>query len=124
LNLLLDTHVFLWWRLEDARLTRDVRAAIGTADRVHVSVASAWEAAIKESLGRIKVTTDFEPGIAASGFLALSVTFAHARIAANLPHLHGDPFDRMLIAQALGENLTLVSADWKIWRYAVPLLRA
>lgn len=121
-KLLLDTHAFLWWRTDDARLPRAARSAISDADVVFVSAATAWEAAIKVSLGRLELPDTIETGVEDSGFEKLPITFSHAEAAAKLPPRHRDPFDRMLIAQAIAENLTLVSHDQKIAQYPVAVL--
>jgi len=122
-GLLLDTHVVLWWRADDPRLGRAAREAIAIADFVHVSAASVWEAGIKMRLGRLRLPERFAKGVADSGFSELPVRFAHAERAADLPRHHADPFDRMLVAQAQIEGLTLVTHDSSIWRYDVPVLR-
>lgn len=121
-GLLLDTHVFLWWRLNSPRLGEAPRQAIADAERVFVSVASAWEVAIKIGLGRLRLPERFEAGVEASGFEKLSVTFAHAEAVSDLPHHHRDPFDRLLIAQARLEQLELVSHDARLARYDVQVL--
>jgi PIN domain nuclease of toxin-antitoxin system len=108
--LLLDTHAFLWWRLNDRRV-ETVRRSITTAQSVLVSSASAWEAAIKQTLGKLRLEDSFESMVSGSGFTQLAVTFAHADRFSKLPPHHRDPFDRMLIAQARIEGLALVSAD-------------
>lgn len=123
-RLLLDTHVFLWWRGEPARLAPDARSSIATADLVFVSVASAWEAAIKVSLGRLELPDTVEAGVLASGFEKLLITFSHTEQAARLPLHHRDPFDRMLVAQARAEGLTLVTHDRLLEPYDVPILWA
>jgi PIN domain nuclease of toxin-antitoxin system len=123
-RLLLDTHVFLWWRADDPHLGAAAREAIAVADLVHVSAASVWEAGIKIRLGRLKLPEPFAKGVADSGFSELPVRFAHAERAADLPGHHSDPFDRVLVAQAQVEGLTLVTHDRAIWQYDVPLLRA
>ena len=122
--LLLDTHIFLWWRGEPSRLTSTVRSRIATADLVFVSVASAWEAAIKRSLGRLDLPDTMEAGVLASGFEKLLVTFSHAERAGALPPHHRDPFDRMLVAQAQAEGLTLVTGDRLLEAYGVEILWA
>ena len=122
--LLLDTHIFLWWRGEPSRLTSTVRSRIATADLVFVSVASAWEAAIKRSLGRLELPDTMEAGVLASGFEKLLITFSHAERAAALPSHHRDPFDRMLVAQAQAEGLTLVTGDRLLEAYDVEILWA
>lgn len=121
-RLLLDTHVFLWWRSEPARLASQVRDNIATADLVFVSVASAWEAAIKVSLGRLELPDTIEAGVIASGFEKLLITFSHTEHAAALPLHHRDPFDRMLVAQARAEGLTLVTHDRLLEPYDIEIL--
>lgn len=123
-RLLLDTHVFIWWRGEPSRLPPEVKEAIATADLVFVSAASAWEAAIKVSLGRLELPDTIEAGVQASGFEKLTITFSHAEHAAALPSHHRDPFDRMLIAQAQLEGLTLVTHDKLLEAYDVKILWA
>jgi PIN domain nuclease of toxin-antitoxin system len=121
-RLLLDTHVFLWWRGEPSRLASTVRSRIAEADLVFVSAASAWEAAIKVSVGRLELPDTVEAGVIASGFEKLLITFAHAERAAALPPHHRDPFDRMLVAQAQAEGLTLVTQDRVLESYDVEIL--
>lgn len=123
-RLLLDTHIFLWWRGEPSRLTSEVRSRIATADIVFVSAASAWEAAIKVSLGRLDLPDTIEAGVTASGFEKLLITFSHAERAAGLPPHHRDPFDRMLVAQAQAEGLTLVTHDRLLEAYDVEIVWA
>ena len=123
-RLLLDTHVFLWWRGEPSRFASTVRESIATADIVFVSAATAWEAAIKASLGRLELPDTIEAGVLASGFEKLLITFSHAERAAALPPHHRDPFDRMLIAQAQAEGLTLVTRDRLLQPYDVEILWA
>jgi PIN domain nuclease of toxin-antitoxin system len=120
--LLLDTHVFLWWRADDRRLGREARAAIADADVVFVSAATAWEAAIKAALGRLRLPASIEAGVEESGFDKLAITFAHAERAATLPKHHADPFDRMLIAQSEIEDLVLVTHDRALAPYARPIV--
>jgi PIN domain nuclease of toxin-antitoxin system len=123
-SLLLDTHVFLWWRTRDPRLRDSVSSAIALAPLVAVSAASAWEAAIKASLGKLRLASSFEEGAVASGFTPLAISFRHAELAGALPLHHRDPFDRMLVAQSLVEGFTLVTADREIEPYDVPILWA
>lgn len=110
-RLLLDTHVFLWWRTDDPRLTAPVRDAVTAAAVVYVSAASAWEAAIKVGLGKLVLPGPFEAGVVDSGFDRLLVGFSHAEEVVRLPPHHRDPFDRMLVAQARVEGLVLVTHD-------------
>lgn len=123
-RLLLDTHVFLWWRMNDRRLHKPARDAISSADLVFVSAASAWEAAIKVRLGKLRLPEPLEAGVMDSGFEKLPIQFSHAEAAARLPPHHSDPFDRMLIAQAREERLTLVTHDRAFEPYRVPLIWA
>lgn len=115
--LLLDTHVFLWWCAGNEALPESVRQTILKAERVVVSSASVWEAHIKVALGKLTLPADFEEGIAVSGFEPLTINFAHSKRAAQLPTLHRAPFDRMLIAQAIEEDLMLVTHDGLIAQY-------
>jgi PIN domain nuclease of toxin-antitoxin system len=124
LSLLLDTHVFIWWRTNDPRLSAKWRSSITRADEVFVSVASAWETATKIALGKLRLAEHFEAGVEASGFSKLGIQFSHAERVATLPLHHRDPFDRMLVAQAEVEGLTLVTDDQLFLPYGVPLLRA
>jgi len=121
-RLLLDTHAFLWWRSDSPKLQDAARTAIAEADVVFVSAATAWEAAIKQALGRLDLPDTVEAGVEASGFEKLPITLAHAAAAAALPHHHGDPFDRMLVAQAAAESLTLVTHDRRLEPYDVSVL--
>ena len=123
-RLLLDTHAFIWWRSAPARLGPAARQAIAEAESVYVSMASAWETAIKVSIGKLRFDARFEDGIAESGFRPLPIAFRHLDRLAALPYLHRDPFDRMLIAQALADGLTIVTADRRIARYEVAWLPA
>jgi len=123
-KLLLDTHVFLWWRADSARLKRDLRRAIATADLVWISAASAWEVAIKQRLGKLRIGESFASMVEDSEFDGLPITLGHAERAGLLPDHHADPFDRMLIAQALVEGATLVTHDRQFGRYDVPILWA
>jgi PIN domain nuclease of toxin-antitoxin system len=107
----------------DGRLERHAREAIEEgADAVFVSSATIWEIEIKRALGRLRAPDDVAGLVAQSGFEPLSIGFEHAREAGRLPLLHGDPFDRMLVAQARVEGLTLATADRGIGRYDVPVL--
>jgi len=110
-SLLLDTHVFLRWKADDRRLRKSVRSAIAEAGLAFVSAASAWEAGIRSALGRLDLPESLEAGVEGSGFEKLPVSLAHAEAAAALPPHHPDPFDRMLIARARMEGLTLQTHD-------------
>lgn len=123
MRLLLDTHTLLWWVTSDVALPNRARKEIVQSEDVMVSAASAWEMAIKFSLGRLPAAVDlmddFENGLAKDGFRALAITAAHGLRAGLLPGPHKDPFDRMLIAQAQAENLAIVSNDKVFDRYGV-----
>lgn len=121
-SLLLDTHVFLWWQAGDPRLSEEAKEHLSHAPLVFVSAASAWEAAIKAGLGRLRLPQTVEKGVEEAGFSKLPVTFAHAERVSSLPRHHADPFDRLLVAQAQHEGLTLVTHDVALRRYEVELL--
>lgn len=121
-QLLLDTHAFIWWRENSPRLSDDARRRISSASVVFVSVASAWEAAIKIGLGKLRLPESFEAGVIASRFDRLPIAFRHAEAVARLPRHHNDPFDRMLIAQAMGEHLTLVTHDRRFAPYGIDIV--
>lgn len=121
-KLLLDTHILLWALVEDARLRPHQAAAIGEGE-LYLSAASLWEIGIKRALGKLDVPETVAEVARAAGCRPLPITWAHAEAAAALPPHHADPFDRMLIAQARAERLTLVSADTVFQRYEVDLVR-
>ena len=124
MNLLLDTHVFLWWRTNSARLPRDVRRAVSGAESVLVSAASAWEVGIKIALGRLRLADPFAWMVDDSNFTPLPITFAHTARLTLLPPHHRDPFDRMLVVQAQCEKATVVTHDPQFRAYDVPILWA
>jgi PIN domain nuclease of toxin-antitoxin system len=128
LRVLLDTHVFIWFNLDDPRLSARARQVIMDGQNtVLLSVASAWEIAIKASLGRMPdigvPPAEYVPDrMRHYGLEGLSVQMAHALRVAELPHHHGDPFDRLLVAQALVEGLPIVTGDENIPRYGVEVV--
>lgn len=122
MKLLLDTHVFLWWQADSRKLGADARRAIARADTVWISAASAWEVAIKVALGKLRIPGPFSEAVEQSSFTELPIGFEHAALVGRLPHHHSDPFDRMLIAQAIVEGATVVTHDTQLEAYAVPLL--
>lgn len=124
MKLLLDTNVVLWWQGDLDKLSERVRVAVRVADEVYVSAASAWEAEIKRSLGKLVFPQSFADILAFNRFTELPVTLEHAEATAALPHHHRDPFDRMLIAQASVEGCTLVTTDRTLEVYGVALLDA
>jgi PIN domain nuclease of toxin-antitoxin system len=119
LNLLLDTHILLWWFASDRHLSSAARIAITESDRRYVSAATAWEINIKVALGKLEFHGNMEEQIALNDFVPLSVTVSHAVAAGKLPLHHRDPFDRMLVAQAIAESLTLVTHDARLSQYGV-----
>lgn len=124
MKLLLDTHALLWWLAGDRRLSKRARALIGDeANEIYVSAASAWEVATKHRIGRLPdagdLVADFAGQVAEQGFMSLPITLEHGQRAGRLAGSHRDPFDRMLIAQAHAENLTLVSNEEVFDRYGV-----
>ena len=123
MNLLLDTHVLIWVLENNPMLSSDARDAIidGT-NMVFVSSVSAWEISIKKAMGKLKVPDNLEEEIALHRFAQLNINFDHAQLAGELPDIHKDPFDRMLIAQAIIEKLTLVTGDSLIPKYDVTVL--
>jgi PIN domain nuclease of toxin-antitoxin system len=122
MKLLLDTHVVLWWQRDDRRLNAAARRAIAEADIVWVSAVSGWEAAIKSALGRLRLSEPFKVLVGADDFTELPVTLAHTERLEALPTHHADPFDRMLVAQALVERATLVSHDRLLAPYGAAML--
>ena len=125
MRLLLDTHVLLWWLMNDPSLTTKARSAIANPETsVFVSAASAWEIAIKQALGKLEAPSDLEQQIVLNGFAPLSITIGHAYSAGTLPRHHDDPVDRVLVAQAMSEGLTVVTRDPRLQRYGVATMLA
>jgi PIN domain nuclease of toxin-antitoxin system len=125
MSLSLDTHAFLWWLDDPQLLSEAARAAIGDGRQVvYVSAVVVWEIVIKRSLGKLDAPDDIEAAMAANRFLPLPITVPHALAVQALPDLHRDPFDRLLIAQARHEGLTLVTRDPQIARYGLPVILA
>lgn len=124
MKLLLDSHAFLWWLAEDPKLKAEARQAVADpVSVVHVSAATVWELSIKAALGKLDLDgANLAEEIEANDFVELPITARHSLAAAALPSHHQDPFDRMLIAQAQIEGLTIVTRDPAFRAYGVALL--
>lgn len=123
MRLLLDTHVALWWLNDPGELEEEAGKAITDGyNAVFVSAASVWEIAIKEAQGRLSLPEPFWDAAEAAGLIELPVRARHAARAGALPALHRDPFDRMLVAQAGEEGLTIVTRDPLVRQYGTPSL--
>lgn len=119
MRILLDTHVYLWWLQDHPKLSKAARDRIVAASEVYVSSASIWEAAIKAGIGKLHADVkQLVIEIENSGFLELPISARHAAAVALLPDIHRDPFDRILVAQALCEPLRLLTADGKLSGYS------
>ncbi len=119
MQILLDTHLFIWWLKDDPQLTKQARSIITNADIVYISSISIWEAAIKIQLKKINV--DLQALIHAidnEGFTELPLTAKQIIALNKLPNIHRDPFDRMLIAQAISEPLHLLTSDTILKKYS------
>lgn len=123
MRVLLDTHAFIWWFEADARLSAAARDAIEEADEGFLSIASGWEMAIKVSNGRLKLAKPVErlipEQLGLNSFSLLQIDLDDVARVAALPYHHRDPFDRMLAAQALNDDLAIVSADPVFRKYDV-----
>jgi PIN domain nuclease of toxin-antitoxin system len=124
MHILLDTHIYLWHVSDDERLSKEARSLILEAESIHISAASLWEIAIKVKLGKLnadleRLIAEMEP----SGFVELPVTTRHAAEVAKLPLLQGDPFDRLLVAQAVSEPLYLVTTDSQLPQYSTLVIQ-
>jgi PIN domain nuclease of toxin-antitoxin system len=128
MRLLLDTHTFLWWATSPDLLPERAKTVIAAAEsEVYLSAASAWEVRIKEGIRRLTLSVPWETivqrEVLTNGVQLLPITFRHTHRLPGLPLIHRDPFDRILMAQALSEDLTLVSGDARISEYPdVPVL--
>ena len=127
MRLLLDTHTLLWWLAGDEALSNTARGAIGDPDNeIFVSAAAAWEIATKYRLGRLPgaaiVAADIASAVASQGFVELPINIRDGQTAGGLPAIHKDPFDRMLIAQAIAADMVIVSNEDLFNAYGVPRL--
>lgn len=122
---LLDTHVFLWWLSDPAKLTSETISVISAADNeIFVSTAVLWELAIKRSIGKLSSPLNFVEAARLSGFKILPISVEHIAATEELPMHHRDPFDRMLVAQALCEQAVLITRDPELLRYPAATLQA
>lgn len=116
---LLDTHIFLWWVQGERKLSPAIKSRILHASEVYISSASIWEITIKIMLNKLDANVqELVNAVAESGFLELPITILHTTTLASLPHIHRDPFDRILISQAISEPLTLLTADCSLKGYS------
>jgi PIN domain nuclease of toxin-antitoxin system len=122
-RLLLDTHVVLWWLADDSTLSDDIKDMIDEEVDVFVSTATIWEIAIKQAKGKLISPADLPQQVRDCDLDTLPIAADHAIRAGRLPLLHADPFDRMIVAQAQCEGLTVVSRDEAVSRYDVAVLR-
>lgn len=120
---LLDSNALFRLNSNPERVAREVIAELDAADEVYFSAASAWELAIKQSLGKVRMTGSISTFGARAGFTEIPVTTKFAEAAARLPMHHRDPFDRVIVAQAMVEDLVLITADQRLERYGVKILR-
>jgi PIN domain nuclease of toxin-antitoxin system len=122
-KLILDTHTAIWWLSDDARLGTEALRQVGDErNQVLLSAAVIWEVAIKRSLGKLVAPEDLASVMLGAGALQLAVTLDHAAAVETLPWHHRDPFDRLLIAQALHEGAALVSNDARLSSYGAPIV--
>lgn len=124
MNLLLDTHILLWWLDDSPALSSQARDAIAdTGNLIVLSAAVVWEIRIKQALEKLKITQNFYEVIKGQGFEMLPITSDHAYAVGYLPKHHRDPFDRILIAQAQLEGLNIVTHDAIFKKYQIPVLK-
>ena len=125
MNLLLDTHVLLWWLNNDPILAEEARDYISDGQNpVFISAAVLWEIRIKQSIGKLEIPHDFLQVMYKQPFEFLPITIDHAYAVGDLPPIHRDPFDRLLIAQAKMENFTIITRDHLFEKYQVSTIRA
>ncbi len=125
MNLLLDTHVLLWWLDDHPSLPEKARHHISDGNNLlFLSAAVIWEIRIKQNLGKLQIPPDFRQVLEQQPFELLAITIEHAHAVGNLPEIHRDPFDRMLIAQAKAEGFTVVTRDSVFKQYQIPIIEA
>jgi PIN domain nuclease of toxin-antitoxin system len=120
---IIDSHILIWWLLDSPELKPNIKAFLtNPAQKVYVSVATVWEIAIKQAMGKLQGFENLPDMLAISDFEVIDIKPHHAMYAANLPLHHKDPFDRMIIAQSILEKLTLISEDRVFSSYSMCLL--
>lgn len=125
MNILLDTRVLLWWLDDNPVLSNKARVPISDGSNlIFVSAAVIWEIRIKQSLGKLDIPPNFRQVLEQQPFELLAITIEHAHAVGALPTIHRDPFDRMLIAQAISEGFTILTRDPLFKEYKVPLIQA
>jgi PIN domain nuclease of toxin-antitoxin system len=123
MKLLLDTHILLWWLSEASRLSPTEIDLITDSDNfIFVSAATAWEIAVKKMIGKLEAPDDLPAALAVNNFLELPITIEHSQKLYKLPLHHNDPFDRIMIAQAISEDLTFMTRDAKIALYDIRIV--
>lgn len=127
MRFLLDTHAFLWWIGDDPRLSgRAAEVLSDTETRAFLSIASAWEMGIKVGLGRLELNDDLQPylrrHLSENDIEVLGISLEHVSLVPTLPHHHRDPFDRMLVAQAMAENIPILTVDPQVAAYPVEVV--
>jgi PIN domain nuclease of toxin-antitoxin system len=125
MKILLDTHVLLWWLDDPLQISSETASVIRNQNNnIYVSAVSVWEIVIKKALGKLIAPDNLDEVIQHCHFTPLPITIEHALAIRNLPRHHFDPFDRMIVAQAMIEDMTIVTRDTNIFRYGVPYLMA
>lgn len=125
MSYLLDTHTLLWWLDENPMLSTQAKTIISSPQNIiFVSAVSAWEISIKKAIGKLEAPDNLEEAIAYNNFIPLEITIKDGNLAGKLPNYHNDPFDRMLIAQAMNNKLTIITRDSKIPQYQVKTILA
>ncbi|GAB5558548.1 MAG: type II toxin-antitoxin system VapC family toxin [Synoicihabitans sp.] len=123
MRFLIDSHIVVWWCLFPERLRESTRQLlIDPQNEILLSSASIWELGIKIQKGHLLLPADYAEKLLEDGMSSLHISFEHARLAAALPSIHSDPFDRLLVAQAITEGVSLMTVDRHIRRYDVPTI--
>jgi PIN domain nuclease of toxin-antitoxin system len=123
MKLLLDTHILIWWLSQEQRLSQAEIDLITDSDNfIFVSAATAWEIAVKKMIGKLEAPDDLPTALAINNFLELPITIEHSQKLYQLPLHHNDPFDRIMVAQAMSEDLTFMTRDAKIALYDIKIV--